>query len=203
MVTLEEAKYLIALARKSVRNCLRNGKPANASDAPASLRKPLGVFVTLHVFKGHELRGCIGYPLPFKPLADAVADCAVKSAFEDPRFPPISSEAELSNIVVEISVLTEPQVLKVKGPDEYPKRIKVGRDGLIARSGFQSGLLLPQVPLEWKWNEEEFLCHTCNKAGLPKDAWRSGTVEISSFTGQVFSEKTPEGEIEEQELVSK
>ncbi|MFH0817535.1 MAG: TIGR00296 family protein [Candidatus Micrarchaeota archaeon] len=203
MATLEEAKYLITLARKSIRNYLRNGKPANATDAPDNLKKNLGVFVTLHEFENHELRGCIGYPIPVKPLADAVADCAVKSAFEDPRFQPVSSESELSDIVIEISVLTEPQVVRVKSPDEYPKKIKVGRDGLIARSGYNSGLLLPQVPLEWNWNEEEFLCHTCNKAGLSEDAWRKGGVEISSFSAQVFSEKSPEGKIEEQKMVGK
>ena len=203
MATLEEARYLIALARKSIRNYLRNGKPANASDSPAALRKPLGVFVTLHGYPSRELRGCIGYPLPVKPLADAIADCAVKSAFEDPRFNPVSDEKELGEIVIEISVLTEPQVVKVKSPSEYPKKIKVGRDGLIARSGFNSGLLLPQVPIEWKWDEEEFLCHTCDKAGLRPDAWRDGSVEISSFSGQVFSEKTPSGIVEEQKLVGK
>ena len=97
MVTLIEAEYLIKLVRKSITNYLHNGKPANASDAPESLKKPLGTFVTLHAFKTHELRGCIGYPLPIMPLADAVADCAVKSAFEDPRFPPLSSEKELES----------------------------------------------------------------------------------------------------------
>ena len=197
---MEEAAYLIKLARKSIINYLRNGKPASCSDAPDGLKKPLGTFVTLHGFKTNELRGCIGYPLPAKPLADAVADCAVKSAFEDPRFPPVSSEKELENLVIEISVLTEPQVVNVKNPSEYPKKIKVGRDGLIARSGFYSGLLLPQVPVEWKWDEEKFLCHTCNKAGLPADAWRGGDVEISSFRAQVFREKTPNGKIAEEKM---
>jgi uncharacterized protein (TIGR00296 family) len=197
MATLSEAEYLIKLARKSILNYLRNGKPANASDAPEGLKKRLGVFVTLHEFKNHELRGCIGYPLPIMPLADAVADCAIKSAFEDPRFPPLSSEKELGGLIIEISVLTEPQIVKVKSPAEYPKKIKVGRDGLIARSGFFSGLLLPQVPVEWKWDEEEFLCHTCNKAGLPADAWTTGSVEISAFQAQVFTEKTPNGKIAE------
>ncbi len=197
MATLKEAEYLIKLARKSILNYLRNGKQASASDAPESLKKPLGVFVTLNEAKNHELRGCVGYPLPVKPLADAVADCAVKSAFEDSRFPPVSSEKELSEIAIEISVLTEPKVVKVKNPSEYPSKIKVGRDGLIARSGYYSGLLLPQVPIEWSWGEEEFLCHTCNKAGLPMDAWRGGNVEISSFSAQVFKEKTPGGKVEE------
>ncbi|MFH1470624.1 MAG: TIGR00296 family protein [Candidatus Micrarchaeota archaeon] len=201
MATLEEAKYLIRLARKSIVNYLRNGKPANASDAPSSLRKPLGVFVTLHEAKAHELRGCIGYPLPYKPLADAVADCAVKAAFEDLRFEPVASEQEVRELIIEISVLTEPRVVKVKSPSDYPKKIKVGRDGLIAKCGSYAGLLLPQVPVEWNWNEEEFLSHACNKAGLDKDEWRKGSVEISAFSAQVFTEKTPEGEVVEEKLV--
>ncbi len=197
MVSLEEAKYLISLARKSILNQLRNGVPANTSDAPDSLKEPLGTFVTLHTRKGHELRGCIGYPLPIKPLADAVADCAVQSAFHDPRFPSIGSEAEIDELIIEISVLTKPQPIKVSDPSEYLKKIKVGRDGLIAKSGFYSGLLLPQVPVELKWNEEEFLSHTCDKAGLPADSWKTGNVEFESFQAQVFSEITPKGDVEE------
>ncbi|MFH1448089.1 MAG: TIGR00296 family protein [Candidatus Micrarchaeota archaeon] len=200
MVTLGEAEHLINLARKSILNYLRNKQPASTSDAPDSLKEPLGTFVTLHTYKDHGLRGCIGFPLPYKPLADAVADCAVKAAFGDPRFAPLSSEKDLDDVIVEISVLTKPQVVQVKDPSEYPKRIRVGRDGLIAKSGFCSGLLLPQVPLEWKWNEGEFLSHTCSKAGLPADAWKSGQVEISAFQAQVFSEKSPKGEVEEQEM---
>lgn len=201
MVTVKEAEYLIRLARKSILNYLRNGNLANTSDAPQSLKKPLGVFVTLHVHRTNDLRGCIGFPLPYKPLADAVADCAVKSAFDDPRFPPVMDEKELAGLIIEISVLTEPEPVKVKKPEEYLKKIKVGRDGLIAKCGFSSGLLLPQVPIEWKWNTEEFICHTCNKAGLPPDAWRDGSVEISCFQAQVFREIAPEGKVEEEKMV--
>jgi uncharacterized protein len=200
MATLSEAEYLIKLARKSILNYLRNGKPANTSDAPASLKKPLGAFVTLNDSKTHDLRGCIGYPLPHLPLADAIADCAVKAAFEDTRFPSVASEKELESLVIEISVLTEPKVVKAKSPLDYPKLIKVGRDGLIAKCGYNSGLLLPQVPIEWGWDEVSFLCHTCNKAGLPADHWKTGLVEISSFSAQVFHEKTPNGKIEEEKM---
>jgi uncharacterized protein (TIGR00296 family) len=203
MVTIKEAEYLIRLARKSILNYLRNGRLADTSGAPQSMRKPLGVFVTLHEHATNGLRGCIGFPLPYKPLADAVADCAVKSAFGDPRFLPVSNEKELAGLVIEISVLTEPAPLKAKNPTDYVKKIKVGRDGLIARCGFNSGLLLPQVAVEWKWNEEEFICHTCNKAGLPPDAWRNGNVEISCFSAQVFRETAPGGKVEEEKMESK
>lgn len=94
-----------------------------------------------------------------------------------------------------MTVLTPPVVIEAKDPSEYPSLIKVGRDGLVVRWEFGSGLLLPQVPVEYGWNEEEFLSHTCQKAGAPKDCWRQKNTMILRFEGIVFKETTPKGPI--------
>ena len=73
--------------------------------------------------------------------------------------------------------------------------MKVGRDGLIAIRGGQRGLLLPQVPVDWNWNTLEFIKHTCNKAGLPEDAWKDPKTEFMSFQAEIFGEEKPRGNI--------
>jgi uncharacterized protein (TIGR00296 family) len=151
-----------------------------------------GVFVTIN--HQSNLRGCIGYPLPDKKLYNALQDAAISAATEDPRFPSVTFE-ELDQITFEVTVLTPPQEIKVSDPQEYPSKIKVGRDGLIVKSGFNSGLLLPQVPIEYGWNEESFLEHTCEKAGIAKDQWKQKDTKILKFEGIVFKEQSPGGSI--------
>ncbi|MEM4214077.1 MAG: TIGR00296 family protein, partial [Candidatus Methanomethylicaceae archaeon] len=98
-------------------------------------------------------------------------------------------------------VLTPPVLLEVNDPKEYPKRIKVGRDGLVVEMGYYKGLLLPQVPVEYGWDEETFLSECCMKAGLPPDSWLSRDVKIYTFSAEVFTEVSPGGEIVRKELL--
>jgi len=200
MLTLEEGKLLVKLARRTIETYLREGRKPQAPKVPAKLRERRGVFVTLN--KGGELRGCIGHPLPQMPLIDAVIDSAISSATRDPRFPSITPE-EFPEVEIEVSVLSKPEVIKVKSPREYPKHITVGRDGLIIEWSGYAGLLLPQVPVEWGWDIEEFLAHTCMKAGLMPDYWLREGVRISKFSAQVFKERKPCGEIEERALTGR
>jgi uncharacterized protein (TIGR00296 family) len=200
MLTLEEGKLLVKLARRTIETYLREGKKTQAPKVPAKLREHRGVFVTLN--KGGELRGCIGHPLPQMPLIDAVIDSAISSATRDPRFPSITTE-ELPEVEIEVSVLSKPEVIKVKSPREYPNHIAIGRDGLIIEWSGYAGLLLPQVPVEWGWGTEEFLAHTCMKAGLTPDYWLREGVRISKFSAQVFKERKPCGEIEERSLTER
>ena len=132
------------------------------------LTEKRGVFVTL--YKKKHLRGCIGFPEPILPLGIALIKAAKAAAFEDPRFSPLST-SELKEIKIEITLLTKP-----KKTD--PKKIKVGKDGLIIKKGFNSGLLLPQVAVEYKWDAKTFLEQTCLKAGLDKDAWKDAESSI-------------------------
>jgi len=118
----------------------------------------------------------------------AIFQAARAAAFEDPRFPPVQKE-ELSDIDIEISVLTVPELISVEDPSEYPGKIKVGEDGLIIRGRYGSGLLLPQVATEWKWDPMQFLKHTCQKAGLASDAYKDLSNKVYKFQAIVFGEK--------------
>ncbi len=177
--TAEEKKELLELARRTIESYLAAAKKEYPETGNPKFLEQRGVFVTLHIHGA--LRGCIGYPLPIKPLLEAVVDNAVSSATEDPRFPSVTAE-ELNKIDIEISVLTVPRM--VKGVED----VVVGRDGIIITKGFMRGLLLPQVPVEQGWDLEHYISHGCLKAGLPGDEWKRG-VQIETFQGAVFGEK--------------
>jgi len=200
MLTLEEGKLLVKLARSTIETYLCEGRKPQTPQVPEKLRERRGVFVTLN--KKGELRGCIGHPLPEIPLVDAVVDAAISSATRDPRFPSMTPE-ELPEVEIEVSVLSKPEVVKVKSPREYPKHIVTGKDGLIIELSDYAGLLLPQVPIELGWDAEEFLSHTCMKAGLMPDCWLREGMRISKFSAQVFKERKPCGEIEERSLTKR
>ena len=129
------------------------------------------------------LRGCIGHIPADRALGDVVRDLAVAAARDDVRFPPVVA-AELVQVRIEISVLTEPQALEPVEPDQ----IIVGRDGLLVRRGVASGLLLPQVATEHRWGPDAFLSATCRKAGLAVDAWREPGTRVFTFQAEVFGE---------------
>jgi len=196
-LSLEEGKLLVRLARNAVEEYLKTRKRIRPPEGlPQKLMQPCGVFVTINSVQsgGKELRGCIGLPYPTTPLAEAVIESAISSATQDPRFYPLTPE-ELESVVFEVSVLTPPQLVEVKNPREYPSKIKVGVDGLIIEKGFYRGLLLPQVPVEWNWDEEEFLCQCCLKAGLPPDCWLMKGTKVYKFQAIIFEEEKPKGEV--------
>jgi hypothetical protein len=199
----EEGVYLVRLARRAIETYLRSREIIKPDDAPEKLRTPCGVFTTLNKITdaGKELRGCIGLPYPIKPLAEAVVVSAISSAVEDPRFPPVSTK-ELGEIVIEVSVLTPPQYIMVEKPSDYPKQVCVGVDGLIVQRGARSGLLLPQVPVEWGWEAEEFLTQCCLKAWLPPDSWLDEGTKISKFQAIIFEEKELRGAIGRKKLAT-
>ncbi len=153
-----------------------------------------GVFVTIDHYPTMSLRGCIGFPRAVGPLKTLLVEAAIAAATEDPRFAPLSVH-ELNEVIIEVSVLTEPQEIKAKTPDEKKKEIKIGRDGLIIEYGFYSGLLLPIVPIEEHWDVDEFLENVCIKAGLPIDAWKRSNVTLYKFQSQVFREEEPNGKV--------
>ncbi|MHA1298568.1 MAG: TIGR00296 family protein [Candidatus Helarchaeota archaeon] len=199
MLTLEEGKYLVKLARKNIESYIKTGRKTDIpKDVPPKLKEKAGVFVTLRKLKDDgkkkELRGCIGYPLPHLPLIEAVIESSISSATKDSRFAPLQPE-ELDNIIIEASFLTPPKVIEVNKPEEYLEKIKIGRDGLIVEFSGHSGLLLPQVPIDWKWGVKTYLEHLMQKAWLPSDTWKKEKVKISSFQAEVFEEESPRGEI--------
>jgi uncharacterized protein len=177
-LTPDEGRELLALARRVLEKFLATGEHLRPDLANPKFREKRGVFVTLST--DGELRGCIGYPLPHKPLAEAVAEMAVAAASQDFRFDPLSP-GELGRTELEISVLSLPQ------PVKRPEEVEVGRHGIIVAKGHNRGLLLPQVPVEHGWDRETYLRNGCLKAGLGPDEWKKGA-KIEVFTAQVFSE---------------
>ena len=169
---------LLKTARESIQSRLENRVPRYAQPS-AELLEPYGAFVTLHT--SGRLRGCIGTLEAADPLIEAIKDLSISSAFRDPRFPPLTVN-ELEDLNIEISVLTPLE--KITSIEE----IEVGSHGLYAKLGARSGVLLPQVPVEQGWNREEFLEHTCRKAGLSPDEWKNGEVEFHTFAAEIFRE---------------
>ena len=184
----------LEIARKTINLWILKGEKFIPVKYPESFNEKGGVFTTIHTYPKHELRGCIGYPEPFMPFIRSLVNSAIH-ATKDPRFSKLTKE-ELDKVVVEVSILTRPRKLEVKKPEEYLKRIKIGRHGLIVRKWQLSGLLLPQVAVENKMDVKTFLEHTCMKAYLPTDAWKDPATSVYTFESFISSEKKPPKKIE-------
>ena len=195
MISDREGEQLVRLARRAVEEYLNESIVVNF-DNMYQFSQKAGVFVTLNYVSNNEehLRGCIGFPLPDKKLYQSVIEAAIAAATQDPRFPPIGKE-ELANVIFEVSVLTSPEKINVQSPKEYQNHIKIGRDGLILRSEYGSGLLLPQVPVELKWDIDEYLANICYKAGAPPDTWLVPESQLYRFEAIVYRESEPNGKI--------
>ena len=198
MYSLDDGKLAVGIARKTIEFYLKEDKKPNF-EVPEKFNNKSGVFVTLNTFPKHDLRGCIGYPEPVAPLIESLTDSAINAATKDPRFPNVTSK-EMDKIVVEVSLLTPPEPIDAKKPKDYLEQIKIGRDGLIVEKGMYRGLLLPQVPVEWKWDVDTFLSHTCVKAGLESDCWLKKGVTFYKFSAEVFSEDKPRGSVSKRDL---
>ncbi len=197
MFSLQDGEKAVKFAR-SVLLATVEQKNISLTTLPPSFQNNHGVFTTLHTYPSFQLRGCIGIPEPVMTLKEAIVESA-RSVTHDPRFPVLQAE-ELSEIIVEISILTMPEDIRVKTPSDILKHIQVGRDGLIIEQGFYKGLLLPQVPIEQGWDTKTFVEQTCLKAGLPKDVWLEKNTIIKTFSGQIFTEEKPFGNIKEKSL---
>jgi len=195
LLSIEEGKKAVKLARKAIETYLAEKKIVDDRYSGIFEQKR-GVFTTLT--KHGELRGCIGFPYPIKRLDEAIVESAIAAATEDPRFPPVKLK-EMDEIIVEVTVLTPPKKLNAK-PVELPKLVEIGRHGLMVKRGYYSGLLLPQVAVEFGFDSEEFLSQTCMKAGLPPDCWLVEGTEVYIFEGQIFKEVEPRGDIAEVNL---
>jgi AmmeMemoRadiSam system protein B/AmmeMemoRadiSam system protein A len=174
-----DRSQLLEIARRSVETAVKQRKLYDCPPVSDALMQERGAFVTLK--ENGQLRGCIGYVAPIKPLSETVRDVAAYAALKDERFPPVTAP-ELGRLEYEVSVLSPlRRVLDVN-------QIAVGRHGLVIRKGDYEGLLLPQVPVEQGWKRGTFLEQTCLKAGLPRNAWQDGDTDIFSFTALVFPE---------------
>ncbi|NHW23665.1 MAG: TIGR00296 family protein [Archaeoglobales archaeon] len=195
-LSLEEGTKAVRLARRAIEKYLEEKKVISERLGGVFAEKR-GVFTTL--LKNDDLRGCIGFPYPIKRLDEAIIESAIAAAVDDPRFEPVRL-SEMDEITVEVTILTEPEKINAK-PYELPKFVEIGRHGLMVRKGLISGLLLPQVAVEFGFDAEEFLSQTCMKAGLPPDCWLAGA-EVYRFEGQIFKEVRPRGEVVEVDMRS-
>jgi AmmeMemoRadiSam system protein A len=187
MLTEEEGKYLLKLARETITNYLENGETIQPrpQDIPSKKLIENGAcFTTL--YKNGNLRGCIGSLERERPLVFDVIDNALNAALRDPRFRPLEKR-EIGKIKISISVLSEPQKMDFKSPRELLDFLVPQKHGLIIRKGWAKATFLPAV-WETLKTKEEFLSHLCMKAGLLPDAWKENGMEYFVYEAQEFSE---------------
>lgn len=174
----EAEKFLLATARAAIAKVL--GEDSTPPETmPEDLQFSSGCFVTLNLHDA--LRGCIGTFRNDIAIVETVKEMAVQAALHDPRFFPLTKD-ELPLCHIEISILS-PMI------PATPEDIQVGRDGIYIQSNGRSGVLLPQVATDYGWDREEFLRHTCGKAGLPADAWSRPETKLFRFEAHIFSEE--------------
>lgn len=178
-LTAKEKDTLLEIAKDAIDAKINNKKIPELKADSETLRSKCGAFVTLK--KHGHLRGCIGYIKAYKPLEETVQEMAIAAAFHDPRFPSLRPE-EVKDLTFEISVLSP--LKRIKDINE----IEVGKHGLYIVRGHNSGLLLPQVAVEYKWDRETFLQETCHKAGLPAQAWKDKETEIFIYSADYFGD---------------
>ncbi len=185
MLREEDGRELLSVARKAIISSVNNQEISAPPSFVSRFNEKSGVFVT--ITKNKQLRGCIGFPEPIFPLWKALIEAARSAALNDPRFPPLTRE-ELKDVKVEVTVLTPPEEIKGDA-EELKKQIEIGRHGLIVRAPYGSGLLLPQVFVEYNATPEMALGMTCEKAGLESSCWKKPTTSIFRFEGIVFNEE--------------
>jgi AmmeMemoRadiSam system protein A len=176
-LTAADKKLLLKIVRTKIEAALAGKVVPKLPDLPEIFQQERGAFVTLE--KHGQLRGCIGYIEARKPLYLTVAEMAVAAAFHDPRFPPVQQE-EWPDITVEISILSPLHEI------QDIQEIEVGRHGLYIVQGARSGLLLPQVATDYKWDRLTFLQQTCHKARLPSNAWQDKQTRIYMFSADII-----------------
>ena len=184
--TLEQGKRLIQLARESILGFFSNKEAKVGNGLKAEFRSPSGIYVTLK--KNGLLRGRMGFSDARYPLYEGIVKAGQSAALTDQRFPPVEAD-EMEKISIEASILSRPKLVEVRNPEDLLENISIGTDGLIVIGTFHSGLLLPQVAVESKWDSKRFLEQTCIKAGLPKNAWEDfNQCRVYTFQCQTFAE---------------
>jgi len=177
----EDKQTLLHLARQTLNDYLGKGKMPELKTQSPALLQPRATFVTLRVRATGELRGCRGEILARQPLVESVMNMAIASATDDPRFSPVTMD-EVAGLHIEVSALTPMKPIK-------PEEVVVGRHGLMIVKGHNSGLLLPQVPVEQGWDREEFLRGLCHKAWLRENDWKAKDTQLYAFEAEVWGEE--------------
>ncbi|MEI6827856.1 MAG: AmmeMemoRadiSam system protein A [Desulfuromonadales bacterium] len=183
LLTEKEQKELLKIARATIVEYVTNRYIPDIVTTSPGLNLHSGCFVTIK--KQGQLRGCIGNFVSEQPLYLLVQEMSISAATRDPRFYPMKRE-DLADFTIDISVLSP--LTKAASREE----IQVGIHGIYIVKGSCRGVLLPQVATEYGWNRDQFLQHTCIKAGLPEDAWQE-ECDIYIFSALVFGEESVSG----------
>ncbi|MEA1867771.1 MAG: AmmeMemoRadiSam system protein A [Thermodesulfobacteriota bacterium] len=184
-ISIQDKKGLLRLARSVIEAKLVDGVKVERPGLPPILKGNRGCFVTLH--KHGQLRGCVGTIEPVCPLVECVERNAQNAAFKDPRFPRLSSK-ELSEVDIEVSVLSVPERLVFKDGDDLKRQLRPNVHGVILSRGMHSSTFLPQV---WEQLPDKglFLEHLCLKGGMPATAWKNPATNVEVYQAEVFGEK--------------
>ncbi|UCC73811.1 MAG: AmmeMemoRadiSam system protein A [Gemmatimonadota bacterium] len=180
-LSAEEKRTLLNLARQTLDDYLGRGRLPRYETRSSALLQKRAAFVTLWNRDSGELRGCRGEAYPCRPLVDSVMQMAIAAATDDPRFPPVTAD-EVPDLRIDINALTPMRSIR-------PEEVVVGRHGLRIVQGAETGLLLPEVPVRYGWDRQEYLRWVCKKAGLPEDAWRAEDTELYGFESEAWGEE--------------
>ncbi|KAA3614723.1 MAG: AmmeMemoRadiSam system protein A [Calditrichaeota bacterium] len=181
-LTDEDKKKLLEISRQTLNDYLTNYERPKYKVYLPNLLKPRPVFITLRDRKTNDLRGCRGGTKAESPLMEAVIKMTIASATDDPRFSPLILE-DVPETKIEINALTPLRRIK-------PYEVQVGKHGLMIVKDLHAGLLLPQVPVSFGWNQKKFLNQVCIKAGLPPQTWREETgVKLFGFESEEWGEE--------------
>lgn len=186
LLSESERALLLRLAREAIEAAVNNRPlpPLDSMQLTPALLEEGAAFVTLT--EDGELRGCIGALEPYQPLVDDVREHAVAAASQDFRFYPLQPK-EVPHIHIEISRLTQPKPLEYGSPEDLPRLLRPGIDGVILRDGLRRATFLPQV---WEKlpDPEEFLAHLCAKMGTSEHAWRKKHLTVLTYQVEEFHE---------------
>lgn len=185
-MTKENQQFLLKLARQTLEYYFETGGKLDhhfhGDGIDEVLKQKRGTFVTLT--KHGELRGCIGHIEPIQAVYKDVIDNTLSAAFEDNRFAPLQEE-ELTDIKIEISILSNPERLSYFSLDDLINKLRPMVDGVIIEKGRAGATYLPQV---WEKlpDKELFLSSLCEKADLPADEWKTGGLDVYTYQAEVF-----------------
>jgi len=198
MLTIEEATFLLKLARRLVTESVSDETGEEEKVAFKTLREKRGVFVCLREFEKSAKRAgkviiSSGYPLPIFPIVEAVENASLNISIHILRSSLREISEFLKDVIFELTILTVPKKILVEQPIGYPREIEIGRDGLIVQRNFYTGAILPKVAIEKRWNAIEFLSECCMEAKLAADAWLEEGTSVYKFQTNVYVELEPSG----------
>jgi len=180
--------FLLNLARESIKSRFEQTdirKTIDKGTVPSEILADGACFVTLT--KKNDLRGCIGSLEAYRPLYEDIISNAVNSAFRDTRFAPLD-RSELSEIKIEISILSERILIDYENFSDLKKKIIPNKHGVYLTYSYNSATFLPQV-WDQLYTHEQFFSHLCRKAGLSADFIFYNKPKIEIYTVENFEEK--------------